>query len=110
LPKASSTVTAGCVGNVVVARAPAAPEGCVENTSWLAAPGPDTEKGVLVALTTDDEDPAGAAVAKSTYEVGNAEPLFPTDVRICPEKVQDVGSVNSSKAVPASGGDAKVME
>jgi hypothetical protein len=63
-----------------------------------------------VALTTDDEAPEGVAVANRTYDVGSAEPLFPTDVRICPEKVQLVGSVNSSKAVEASGGEAKVME
>jgi hypothetical protein len=41
LPKASSTVTTGCVEN-------ADPDGWVENTSWLAVPGPETPKALLV--------------------------------------------------------------
>jgi hypothetical protein len=50
LPKASSTVTTGCVENAGVGSLVtlADPDGWVENTSWLAVPGPETPKALLV--------------------------------------------------------------
>ena len=71
MPKASSTVTTGWTENAVVAVALATPEGCVENTSCVAAPKLETPK---VGLVTGFAGTAPLAVAVRVYGVTRVLP------------------------------------